>query len=68
MIAAKAAGFEVMVTTDQEIPYQQNFELRRISVMLLCASTNRLEDLVGLVPTALEALKGIKLGEVLRIA
>jgi hypothetical protein len=34
--AAEAAGFEVIVTVDQEIQYQQNMEARRIGV-LFCA-------------------------------
>lgn len=26
LTAAEAAGFEILITTDQEIPYQQNFD------------------------------------------
>jgi hypothetical protein len=55
--AAEHAGFEVLVTTDQEIPYQQNLAARRISILVLCAPTNRLADLRGLLPSALERSK-----------
>lgn len=65
--AAEAAGFEVIVTTDQEIPYQQNLRLRQISMIVLCAPTNRLVDLKRLVPAAVRALDSIKAGEVIRI-
>ena len=34
LVAAEAAGFEIIITTDQEIPYQQNLSLRRISLLL----------------------------------
>jgi hypothetical protein len=39
--AAQAANFEVIVTTDQEIPFQQNLDHRRIAILILCAPTNR---------------------------
>jgi hypothetical protein len=45
LAAAEAAGFDVIVTTDQEIPYQQKLALRNIAVVVLCAQTNRLADL-----------------------
>lgn len=65
--AAAAAGFEVMITTDQEIPFQQNLGGRRIAILILCAPTNRLADLERLVPGALRALASITPGQVVRI-
>ena len=56
LTAAEAAGFELIVTTDQEIPFQQNLAGRRISIMVLCARTNRLVDLMPLIPSALQAI------------
>jgi predicted nuclease of predicted toxin-antitoxin system len=67
LAAAEAAGFEVIVTTDQEIPYQQNLTVRQISVIVLCAPTNRLSDLKPLIPAAIRALDSIKAGQVIRI-
>ena len=55
--AAEAAGFEVLLTADQGIPEQQNMVGRRISVLILCAPTNRLRDLEAIVPAALSALQ-----------
>ena len=68
LAAAEAAGFEVMVTTDQEIPFQQNLKIRRISIVVLCAPTNRLSDLRPLVPEALRVLDSIQLGQVIRLS
>ena len=65
--AAEAAGFEALITTDQEIPYQQNLDLRLISIIVLCGPTNRLADLRRLVPTTLGALDSITAGQVVRI-
>lgn len=67
LAAAESAGFEIMITTDQEIPFQQNLGRRRLAILILCAPTNRLTDLKGLVPAALNALESIAAGQVLRI-
>jgi len=65
--AAEAAGFDVIITVDQGIPYQQNMEARRIAVLILCAATNRLRDLQKLVSSAHNALDDIRPGEVVRV-
>lgn len=67
LAAAEAAAFEILITTDQEIPYQQNLDGLRISILILCAPTNRLADLQQLVPAALLALNSIQSGQVIRI-
>lgn len=35
LIAAETAGFEVFITTDQNLRYQQNLSQRRIAIMVL---------------------------------
>lgn len=67
LAAAEAAGFEVMLTTDQEIPFQQDLKARRLSIVILCAPSNRLADLSKLVPAALEVLSTIQPGHVVQI-
>ena len=59
-----AAGFEVLLTAGQGIPEQQNMVGRRISVLTLCAPTNRLRDLEAIVPAALSALQAIQPGAI----
>ncbi|MCX6628011.1 MAG: hypothetical protein NTW28_10330 [Candidatus Solibacter sp.] len=65
--AAEAVGFDILITVDQNIPDQQNFAGRSISVLILCGPTNRLRDLELLVPAAVSALHSIGRGEVVRI-
>src|SRR5450759_5536192 len=65
--AAEAAGFDVLITVDQNIPDQQNLAGRRISLLILCGPTNRLHDLEILVPAAVSALRSIARGEVVSI-
>jgi len=67
LAAAEAADFDILITTDQEIPYQQNLDGRRISIVILCAPTNRLADLTLLVPAALGRLNSIEPGQVIRL-
>jgi hypothetical protein len=61
------ASFQVLVTVDQGIPYQQNLQKASVAVIILVARTNRLADLVPLVPSAHAALDSIKPGDVVEI-
>lgn len=56
LVAAEADGFEVFVTTDQNLPYQQNLTQRRISIVVL-GTTNwpRIQSHIQLVVDALSA-------------
>ena len=65
--AAEAAGFDVLITVDQNIPDQQNLVGRKISLVILCGPTNRLRDLALLIPAAVSALGSIGQGDVVRI-
>jgi predicted nuclease of predicted toxin-antitoxin system len=65
--AAEDAGFDVLITADQNLPDQQNFTRRKIAVLILCGPTNRLHDLTALVPAALSALPSIRPGDCVEI-
>jgi predicted nuclease of predicted toxin-antitoxin system len=65
--AAEDAGFDVLITVDQNIPDQQNLTRRRIAVLILCGPTNRLRDLTALVPAAVFALASIRPGDCLKV-
>lgn len=65
--AAEDAGYDVVLTTDQGIPHQQNPAERRISVLVLCAATNKIDDLVPLVPSAQVELARLRNGCVIFI-
>ena len=56
--------FDVLVTVDKSMPFQQRLSSRPFGVVLLRARTNRLADLLPLVPALLRALGEIKPGEV----
>lgn len=60
-------GFEVLLTVDQSIRHQQNLKSAGIGVVVLIAKSNRLADLIPLMPSAIAALTSIKSGDVVEI-
>ena len=64
---AAAVGFEVFLTSDQNIEFQQNLKKAELFVVVLVALTNKLEDLLPLVPPVLVALKDPVPGRLVRI-
>jgi predicted nuclease of predicted toxin-antitoxin system len=64
---AAAEGFEVFLTSDQNIEFQQNLKKAELFVVVLVAVTNKLEDLLPLVPSVLVALKDSAPGRLIRI-
>ena len=61
-------GFEVLLTADQSIRHQQNLLGAGVAVVALVAASNRLADLVPLMPSALAALGSIKPGDIVEVA
>jgi acetyl esterase/lipase len=45
-------GFTILRATDQNLRYQQNLQQAGVAVVVLVASSNRLPDLVPLIPDA----------------
>lgn len=61
------AGFEVFLTVDQNLRYQQNLQAANIAVIVLVVSSNRLANLLLLMPSLLAALAVIQSGELVEI-
>ena len=57
------AAFDVFVTTDRNLMFQQNLPKFDIAIIILAAKTNRLGDLLPLVPKLLEAIPSAKPGD-----
>ena len=64
---AERAGFEVFVTVDRGIEFEQNLTRRNIAVILVCAKSSRLADLLPLVPEILQLLPSIKRRQLVRV-
>jgi hypothetical protein len=61
------AEFDAFVTIDAGLPYQQHLAGFELGIVLLVASSNRLDALVPLTPRLLEQLPRLEPGQILRI-
>jgi len=66
--AAVDAGFEVFITNDSSIEFQQNVKRIGIGVIAIVGFRNRIQDLRPIIPRILEELKTIKPGQVVTIS
>ena len=67
LLRAAAASFDVLLTVDQGIPYQQNLASVGIAVIVLAAKSKAYPALKPLVPKLLAALASIKPGDLITI-
>ena len=67
LLSRAAGSFDVFVTVDQGIKYQQNLVNHDICVVALAARSNDIRDLEPLVPKLLAALSDARPGEVIRV-
>ena len=65
--AAEAAKFEVFLTVDQGIEYQQNLTSRKLAILILRAKSNRLRDLLELVPACLAQIDVVRPGHLIKV-
>ena len=67
LLAAASGKFDVLVTTDQRLSWQQNVSNFSIAVIVLVARRNKLEMLCPLVPELRAVLADIRPGQVRRV-
>ena len=65
--AAEPAQFDVFLTVDQGIEYQQNLTGRKIAIIVFRTKSNRVKDLLRHVPTCLAHMESIQPGQIVRI-
>jgi hypothetical protein len=65
---AEGDSFEVFITADQNLQYQQNLSGQSISIIVLVTQRNVLASLVPLAPKVLETLETIKPGALIEIS
>ena len=63
--AAEQAGFDMLLTCDQNVPYQQNFTGRRLVVVIL--STNHWPSLEPVAARVAAAVDFVQLGQVVKV-
>jgi hypothetical protein len=64
LLALAAKEFDVFLTVDRNLSFQQNIPAFAIAVIVMRASSNRLADLRSLIPELLARIPGAKKGAV----
>jgi hypothetical protein len=64
---AESAGFDVFLTLDRGIQFQQNMAGRSIAILIVRAKSNRIQDLLPHVEACRGIIGSIQHGEVVRV-
>jgi hypothetical protein len=64
---AAGAGFDALLTADQNLEYQQNIARSGLGLIVLIAPTNSPDSILPLAPLVLKALASLRAGQVVRI-
>lgn len=64
---AEQAGFELLLTVDQGLQYQQSMADKSIALLVVYAKSNKLTDLLPQTSQCLRAIGSIKPGQVVRV-
>jgi hypothetical protein len=65
LLSVAEKEFDVFITVDRNLSFQQNLSKYDIALLVLRAKTNKLEDLRPLVPSILSGLQRMKPKQVL---
>jgi predicted nuclease of predicted toxin-antitoxin system len=61
------AAFELFITVDQNLQYQQNLESFSLTIIVLCGSDNRRETLKKLIPNMFVKLESGEIHSVIEV-
>jgi len=67
LLRAVSGQYDVLVTVDQHLPYQQNLGTLPLAILILVARRNTYAMLQPLMPQVLQTLGQLRAGEVVRI-
>ena len=67
LLRRMGSRFDALVTMDRNLPHQQNLEIQPFGVVLIVAPSNRMIHIRPLVAQGLEALSGIRPGELRQV-
>ena len=63
-----ATEFDIFLTVDQNLSFQQNLKNFNIGIILMVARNNRLKTLLPLMPAVRIAIEEVKAGEIIQIS
>lgn len=67
LLRAASSQYDVLVTVDRNLPFQQNIAALQISVWILVGGGITYTDLKPLVPQVLKRLRSVKPGQIYRV-
>jgi predicted nuclease of predicted toxin-antitoxin system len=67
LLSLAEESFDVLVTIDKNIRYQQNVGNRKIAILIIRSISNDLDDIRPHIPQALVALQSVKPGQIVEI-
>jgi hypothetical protein len=67
LVLMAGVGFDVLLSVDQNLRHQQNLAASGVAVVVMVAPSNRLADLVPLVPQVEAALSRIQPGDTVEV-
>lgn len=67
LLSLMEGRWDVLITNDRNIRYQQNMSGRNVSILILCAKSNRIKDLLPLMPMCAKALQSITPGRIVEV-
>jgi predicted nuclease of predicted toxin-antitoxin system len=67
LLALADPVFDVLLTLDNSLPYQQRLQSGRIAVLIVRAHSNRMEDLLPVIPECFTALESIQPRQLVRV-
>ncbi len=68
LLALAAGEFDVLLTADKGMEYQQNLAMLPVSILIVLARSNRIADLAVAVPAILAALAELPLRTLRKVA
>ena len=68
LLRLASAEFDAFLKADQNLEYQQDPSRYDLAIVVLTATSNRLQDLLPLVPRVLDLLPGMRPGQLVRVA
>ncbi len=67
MSLAETSGFEIFLTLDRGVEYEQNVKGREIAVLRVSAKSSRLADLLPRTTAILTAIRSVRVGQLVRV-
>ncbi len=68
LLLAEKSGFEVFLTLDRGMEYEQNLKGRHIAIVLVTTKSSQLADLSPRMPAVLEVLRSVRAGQLAHVS